>query len=99
MTLLAAVAGAVAISFSAILYALADVSPSTGGFFRLFYALPVLFILWCVRRDQDQRPPRRRMLAVLAGMTLVVGLAAVIVFGRLDRKAREAGLIDRVTNY
>ena len=70
MTLLAAVAGAVAISFSAILYALADVSPSTGGFFRLFYALPVLFILWWVRRDQDQRPPRRRMLAVLAGVLL-----------------------------
>jgi drug/metabolite transporter (DMT)-like permease len=70
VTLLAAVAGAVAISFSAILYALADVSPSTGGFFRLFYALPVLFVLWWVRRDQDNRTPKRRWVAVVAGILL-----------------------------
>lgn len=70
MTLLAAVAGAVAISFSAILYALAEVSPSTGAFFRLFYALPVLFILWWARRDRDRRSPKRRMVAVMAGVFL-----------------------------
>lgn len=70
MTLLAAVAGAVAISFSAILYALAEVSPSTGAFFRLFYALPVLFILWWTRRDQDRRSPKRRMVALVAGVLL-----------------------------
>jgi drug/metabolite transporter (DMT)-like permease len=68
--MLAAVAGAVAISFSAILYALAEVSPSTGAFFRLFYALPVLFLLWWARRDRDRRSPRRRMVAVLAGIFL-----------------------------
>jgi drug/metabolite transporter (DMT)-like permease len=70
VTLLAAVAGAVAISFSAILYALAEVSPSTGAFFRLFYALPVLFILWWTRRDQDRRSPKRRMVALVAGVLL-----------------------------
>lgn len=70
MTLLAAVAGAVAISFSAILYALAEVSPSTGAFFRLFYALPVLFILWWARRDKDRRSPKRRMVALVAGVLL-----------------------------
>lgn len=70
MTLLAAVAGAVAISFSAILYALAEVSPSTGAFFRLFYALPVLFILWWTRRDKDRRSPKRRMVALMAGVLL-----------------------------
>ena len=70
MTLLAAVAGAVAISFSAILYALAEVAPSTGAFFRLFYALPVLFILWWTRRDKDRRSPKRRMVALVAGVLL-----------------------------
>ncbi len=70
MTLLAAVAGAVAISFSAILYSLAEVSPSTGAFFRLFYALPILFILWWSRRDQDRRSPKRRLVALVAGILL-----------------------------
>ena len=41
----AALAGAVAIAFSAILYRLADVSPSTGAFFRCAYAVPPLFLL------------------------------------------------------
>jgi drug/metabolite transporter (DMT)-like permease len=70
VTLLAAVAGAVAISFSAILYALAEVTPGTGAFFRLFYALPVLFLLWWARRDLDKRSPKRRMVAVVAGVFL-----------------------------
>jgi drug/metabolite transporter (DMT)-like permease len=70
VTLLAAVAGAVAISFSAILYALAGVSPGTGAFFRLFYALPVLFVLWWARRDRDLRSPKRRMVALVAGIFL-----------------------------
>jgi drug/metabolite transporter (DMT)-like permease len=70
VTLLAAVAGAVAISFSAILYALAEVSPSTGAFFRLFYALPVLFVLWWARRDLDHRSSKRRMVALVAGVFL-----------------------------
>ena len=40
-----ALAGAVAIAFSAILYRLAEVSPSTGAFFRCAYAVPPLLLL------------------------------------------------------
>lgn len=76
MTLLAALAGALAISFSAILYALADVSPATGAFFRAFYALPVLFVLWWVRRRNDHRTRRRRLIAFGAG--LLLGLDIVV---------------------
>ncbi len=70
MTLLAALAGAVAISFSAILYALAGVSPITGAFFRVFYALPILFVLWWLRRRDDHRTLNKRWVAVAAGLFL-----------------------------
>ncbi len=76
MTLLAALAGALAISFSAILYALADVSPVTGAFFRAAYALPFLFVIWWWRRDQDRRPPSMRLLAFGSGV--VLGLDIVV---------------------
>ena len=55
--------GALAISFSAILYALAEVSPITGAFYRSLYALPVLFGLWWVRRRHDNRPRSKRLIA------------------------------------
>lgn len=70
MTLLAALAGAVLISFSAIFFALAEVSPMTGAFFRAVYALPVLFVVWMMRRSQDQRPMSRRWIAIGAGLAL-----------------------------
>ena len=70
MTLLAALAGAVLISFSAIFFALSDVSPVTGAFFRAAYALPVLFVVWWLRRKQDRRPTSRRSIAVGAGLAL-----------------------------
>jgi drug/metabolite transporter (DMT)-like permease len=70
LTLLAALAGAVLISFSAIFFALSEVSPITGAFFRVSYALPVLFVLWWVRRNQDQRPTSRRWIATGAGLAL-----------------------------
>lgn len=70
MTLLAALAGAVAISFSAILYALAEVSPITGAFFRVFYALPILFVLWWLRRRDDHRTRNKRLVAIVAGLFL-----------------------------
>lgn len=62
-----------AIAFSAILFRLAHVSPSTGAFFRCFYATPALY--W-VARAERARPPavagdrRARVLAVLAGAWL-----------------------------
>ena len=70
MTLLAALAGAVLISFSAIFFALSEVSPITGAFFRSAYALPVLFVLWFARRSQDRRPAKRRWIAIGAGIAL-----------------------------
>ncbi len=76
MTLLAALTGAVLISFSAIFFALADVSPTTGAFFRAVYALPVLFILWLVRRTRDRRPTTRRWIAVGAGLALGADIVA-----------------------
>jgi len=70
VTLLAALAGAVLISFSAIFFALSEVSPITGAFFRSVYALPVLFVLWFARRSQDRRPGKRRWMAIGAGIAL-----------------------------
>ena len=54
VTLAAALIGAVMISFSAIFYGLARVSPMTGAFYRVAYALPLLFLIWFIRRGQDQ---------------------------------------------
>ena len=60
--------GAVAIAFSGILFRLADVSPSTGAFYRCFWALPPL---WLLARWEDSRfgprPRRARVLAWSAG--------------------------------
>lgn len=70
MTLLAALVGAVLISFSAIFFGLSEVSPVTGSFFRAAYALPVLFVLWLVRRRHDRRRMSRRWIAVGAGLAL-----------------------------
>ena len=65
---LAALAGAVAIAFSGILFRYADVSPTTGAFFRCLYALPALFILgWVEDRRLGRRSARARGWAVLAG--------------------------------
>jgi drug/metabolite transporter (DMT)-like permease len=58
----------VAISFSGILFRLSHVSPSTGAFFRCFWALPPLWVIahWEERR-WGRRPLRARRLAWLAG--------------------------------
>lgn len=71
----AALAGAVAIAFSAILYRLADVSPSTGAFFRSAYALPPLLLLaWLEDRRLGPRPWKTRLWAWLAGAFLAFDL-------------------------
>ena len=74
MTRLAALSGAVIISFSAIFYALAEVDPVTATFFRMAYALPVLFALWWWRRHEDRRPLKSRGLAFLSGVLVAVDL-------------------------
>jgi drug/metabolite transporter (DMT)-like permease len=60
--------GAFAIAFSGILYKKADVSPSTGAFFRCLWALPPLWLL-AVREDRrlGPRPIGVRRAAWLAG--------------------------------
>jgi drug/metabolite transporter (DMT)-like permease len=70
LTLLAAVGGAIAISFSAIFFALSGVSPVTGGFFRAVYALPVLAVIWWIGRRGDTRTPSKHRLALVAGLLL-----------------------------
>jgi drug/metabolite transporter (DMT)-like permease len=73
----AALGGALAISFSGILYRVAHVSPATGAVFRCLYALPVL---WPLARWEDRRygprPTRQRALAWLAGVFFAVDLVA-----------------------
>ena len=72
---LTALAGALTIAFSAILYRLAEVSPSTGAFFRCLYALP---FLWFLARREDRRFERRprsaRQFAWLAGLFFAADL-------------------------
>jgi drug/metabolite transporter (DMT)-like permease len=74
---LAALTGAVAISFSGILFRVAHVSPTTGAFLRCLYALPVL---WPLARLEDRRygprPLRQRVLAWIAGITFAIDLVA-----------------------
>lgn len=40
-----------------------------------------------------------QLLGILAGLSVIFGLAGIIVFRICDRIARERGLIDRTTNY
>jgi drug/metabolite transporter (DMT)-like permease len=73
-TLLAALAGALMISFSAIFFALSDVSPITGAFFRAAYSVPVLFVIWMIRRKDDHRPGFRRWIGLAAGLALAADM-------------------------
>ena len=73
VTHLTALAGIVAISFSAIFVRLADVSPTTAALFRTAYAIPVLFLIHIAAKDR--RPLRHRALALGAGALLGADLA------------------------
>ncbi|MDX1449906.1 MAG: DMT family transporter, partial [Acidimicrobiia bacterium] len=68
--LLAALGGAVLISFSAIFFRASEADPITGGFFRMGLALPILFVLAWRLRSQDRRSRSDRVLAVTAGVLL-----------------------------
>lgn len=76
LTLLAALLGALIISFSAIFFSLSDTAPVTGTFFRGLYALPILTLIWWVGRRKDHRPSRRRLLALAAGFALGLDVIA-----------------------
>jgi drug/metabolite transporter (DMT)-like permease len=72
---LTALAGAMAIAFSGILYRLADVSPETGAFFRCLYALPPLYLLARFEeRRYGPRSRRSRLLSYAAGIFFAVDL-------------------------
>jgi drug/metabolite transporter (DMT)-like permease len=86
---LAAVLGAMVISFSAILVRLAEVSPSTAAFFRCAYALPVLALL--ARHESRRYGPRtlrERVPLWIAG----VMFAADLTFWHHSIEAVGAGL-------
>jgi drug/metabolite transporter (DMT)-like permease len=70
-----AILGVVGISFAPVFVRLAAVSPSTTGFFRTLYALPVLWILWLRVRRRDLRSRGERLLAVAAGAMFGCDLA------------------------
>ncbi len=75
MTHAAALAGVLAISWSAIFVRLADVSPDTAAFFRAAYAVPLLLAIWLAVRERDARTARERRLALLAGLFLALDFA------------------------
>jgi drug/metabolite transporter (DMT)-like permease len=75
--ILAALAGALAISFSGILFRVAHVSPTTGALYRCVYALPALWALAFVEdRRYGRRPLKHRALAWLAGLFFAIDLVA-----------------------
>ncbi len=94
LTLAAALVGAVAISFSAIFFALSDVDPITGAVFRAAYSLPVLFVIWWFVRKRDHRTASRRWMAVGAGMML--GIDVVLWHNSIDHIG--AGLATLIAN-
>jgi drug/metabolite transporter (DMT)-like permease len=72
---LAAVLGALAIAFSGIFYLWADVSPSTGVFFRCLYGLPILLLVAAGERRALGPMSRRAVwLCVIAGLFFAVDL-------------------------
>lgn len=74
MIRLAALAGVLTISFSAIFMRLASAAPATAAFWRAAYALPILLALWLMTRSQDDRDRRARVLAFASGLLLAVDL-------------------------
>ena len=75
-TMLIALAGAVAISFSPVFYIYSDTNPSTGAFFRMLYALPALALLAYLVRKSDTRSSRTRWTAFGAGLILAPDMLA-----------------------
>ncbi len=76
MTLIAALLGAVIISFSAIFFSLSQADPVTATFFRGAYALPLLVVIWWAFRRRDMRPRNRHLMAIAAGIALALDVVA-----------------------
>jgi drug/metabolite transporter (DMT)-like permease len=86
---LAVLVGAVAISFSGILFRLAEVSASTGAFYRCVFALPPL---WALARLEDRRYGRRSRRAVLLAWAAGAFFAADLVLWHNSIEQVGAGL-------
>ncbi|MFQ3320970.1 MAG: DMT family transporter [Candidatus Poseidoniales archaeon] len=71
-----ALLGAVAISFAPIFYMFSEVNPVTGAFFRMLYALPLLFIIVIVFRKNDNRTKKTRLIAFSAGLLMAPDMLA-----------------------
>ncbi len=73
------------------------------------YAMPITYWLELIRRSLIgnvaqvfptlARLSNLELPGILVGLSVVFGLASIFTFRACDRRARERGLIDRVTNY
>ena len=68
--MLIALVGAAVISFSPVFYVYSNTNPSTGAFFRMLYALPILALLAFRIRKSDTRSSQARWMAFGAGLIL-----------------------------
>ena len=68
--MLIALVGAAVISFSPVFYVYSNTNPSTGAFFRMLYALPILGLLAFRIRKSDTRSSQARWMAFGAGLIL-----------------------------
>jgi drug/metabolite transporter (DMT)-like permease len=92
----AALAAALALSCTGILFALSEASPSTATVLRCAYALP--FLWWLARREDrltGGRPWRARRWALLAGMFFAIDL---VLFHR-SVQLMGAGLATVMSNF
>lgn len=74
MIRLAALAGVMGISLSAIFVRLAEISPATAAFYRGALALPVLLALWWPMKRYDCRSAKARWMAIASGSLLALDL-------------------------
>lgn len=75
-TMLIALAGAGAISFAPLLYKLSETNPATGAFFRMAYAVPLLFLIVYFSGKAEVRDTQSRRLTLLAGIIIAFDFLA-----------------------
>ena len=71
-TMIIAMTGATLISFAPLMYVQSASNPTTGAFFRMFYALPILALLVWIQKGEDERDYRARTLTFTAGILLAI---------------------------
>jgi drug/metabolite transporter (DMT)-like permease len=93
--ILAALLGAFCIAFSSIFFELSHTSPSTGAFFRCFWAIPLLWML--ARREDGRYGKRDRRARLLAGLAAAFFVPDLILWHRAIEEAG-AGLSTVLAN-